>query len=240
MMERNDRKLVVALAGALACALLAIAFLLGRISAKPANLASGSNTSPAASSAPVVPAASWASAPPPAASAAAESAPLPAVRATSLPSFSGDRDGAPSGATVPGSTGPASTPSPERLAIAAYFAQVERLEDMGAGDPQAFATSMLQSVSSGDFSSFDDLLAKSRTQRDRLRAIVPPRACAEHHRFALALSDNSISMLERLRAAIQRGDTTALLTITTEGHTLEEQANRLKTMGDAIKRQAGV
>ena len=35
-MEPRDRKLVFALGGALGCALLAIAFLLGRISAKPA------------------------------------------------------------------------------------------------------------------------------------------------------------------------------------------------------------
>jgi hypothetical protein len=98
----------------------------------------------------------------------------------------------------------------------------------------------MQSVSSGDFSSFDDLVTKARAQRDRLRAIAPPSACTEHHRLALVLSNDSVAMLERLKAAIKQGNTTSLLTIATEGHTLEEQANQLKSIGDAIKRRAGL
>ena len=46
-------------------------------------------------------------------------------------------------------------------------------------------------------------------------------------------------MLERLKAAMVKGDTTALLTIASDGRTLETQANQLKTMGETIKRQAG-
>jgi len=47
-------------------------------------------------------------------------------------------------------------------------------------------------------------------------------------------------MLERLKTAMAKGDTTALLTLATEGHALETQANQLKTMGETIKRQAGL
>jgi len=111
---------------------------------------------------------------------------------------------------------------------------------MGGGDPQAFATSMVQSMSSGDFSGFDDLLSKARAQRQRLQAISPPRACVEHHRLALALSGDSVAVLEKLKAALAKGDTTALLAIAAEGKTLETQANQLKTMGETIKRQAGL
>ena len=99
---------------------------------------------------------------------------------------------------------------------------------------------MVQSMASGDFSGFDDLLAKARVQRQRLQAISPPRACLEHHRLALALSGDSVAMLERLRAALTKGDSTALLTIATEGKSLETQANQLKSMGETIKRQAGL
>ena len=137
------------------------------------------------------------------------------------------------------SAGPIET-SPERQRVAAYFAEVDRLEDMGAGDPQAFASSMMQSLSSGDFSEFDKLLQKARAQRQRLLAIVPPPSCAEHHRLARTLSADSVAMLERLKAALMKGDSMALMGIASDGKTLETQANQLKAMGETIKRQAGV
>ena len=235
-MEKNDKGLVVALTSALGCALLAIAFLLGRISARPAEVAGA------------------ATAPPAAATTAPNFTPTPADPASSPP------DAIVTGASFPiapqitlesarranptvagaGAVMPGSPPSPERTAIAAYFTQIEHIDDLGAGDPQAFATSMLQSVSSGDFSGFDDLVARSKSQRERLRSLSPPRACFEHHRLALVLSGDSVAMLERLKAALAKADTTALMTMATEGHALETQANQLKSMGEAIKRQAGL
>lgn len=240
-MERNTRRLVIALASALGVALLAIAFLIGRISAKPAVI-------------------TLAAPPSGVALAASESVPpAPAsVAPTAENSLALIPPGEPGGSSTSGremaSTtevaaflAPLSTTSPIRPTvsgdqpqIAAYFNQVDRIEDMGAGDPQAFATSMVQSMSSGDFSGFDDLLSKARTQRQRLQAISPPRACVEHHRLALTLSADSVAMLERLKAALMKGDSTALLGIATDGKTLETQANQLKAMGERVKRQAGL
>ncbi|MBK5256584.1 MAG: hypothetical protein JJE39_11165 [Vicinamibacteria bacterium] len=124
--------------------------------------------------------------------------------------------------------------------IAAYFAQIEQIDDVGAGDPQAFATSILESMSSGDFSGFDNLLAKARAQRQRLQSVATPRACVEHHSLALALAGDSVALLERVRTALVKGDSTALLTMAAEGRTMEEQANRLKSLGESIKRSAGL
>lgn len=232
-MERNNQRLVIALASALGLALLGIAFLLGRITAKPAVVTV------------VAPPAVAAAAPP-------ESVPSLDGSVAASPETGGERIAEPPAFGAPGpEIGPAplsvstplvphAAPSADREQIAAYFNQVDRLEDMGAGDPQAFATSLVQSMSSGDFSGFDDLLAKARTQRQRLQAIAPPRACVEHHRLALALSADSVAMLEKLKAALMKGDTTALLTISTEGKTLETQTSQLKSMGESIKRQAGL
>lgn len=234
-MEPRDRKLVAALAGALGCALLAIAFLLGRMSAKPERTAA---VKPVESAPAAAPSAVTGSSPirdptprPSGGAIEAATADAPAQ----VPAAPGRED---TRASAPAPS--ASLASPERPQIAAYFAQFERLDDVGAGDPQAFATSMLQSVTSGDFSGFDDLLAKARSQRDRLRSLSPPRVCAEHHRLSLALSGDSVTMLERLKAALMRGDSTALMTMAAEGRALETQANQLKAMGEAIKRQAGL
>jgi hypothetical protein len=240
-MERNHQRLVIALASALGLALLAIAFLIGRISAKPAEVAVAAPPWEVAS-------APSESVPPPPSSAA-----IPETSEATLPPGEPAGSSAPPGREVVLTTeaapsfAPLPTPGPIRPAlsgdqpqIAAYFNQVDRIEDMGAGDPQAFATSLVQSMSSGDFSGFDDLLSKARTQRQRLQAISPPRACVEHHRLALTLSGDSVAMLERLKAALMKGDSTALMTIASDGKTLETQANQLKSMGESIKRQAGL
>jgi len=238
-MERNHQRLVLGLASALGLALLAIAFLLGRISAKPTVV------TVAAPPAGVVLAPSESVPPLPASAAAtpeASNPPLPAIEPTGA--WTPSREiAATTAPTMVATTAPAVphlSPPADQPQIAAYFSQVDRIEDMGAGDPQAFATSMVQSMSSGDFSGFDDLLTRARTQRQRLQSISPPRACIEHHRLALTLSGDSVAMLERLKAALVKGDSTALLTIATEGKTLETQANQLKTMGESIKRQAGL
>jgi hypothetical protein len=238
-MEPREKQLTMGLAGALACALLVIAFLLGRVTAprtEPARLApsvqtAGASGRPIATTTPEQTAASAFTTP--------EAAPM--VTADPRPPRSEPVLSFPTAPEIaPQNSPPKHTKaSSERDLIAAYFGQVDRLEDFGAGDPQAFASSLMDSVSTGDFTKFDELLTRSRTQRDRLRAVTPPRSCAEHHRIALALSGDSVAMMEKLRAALIKGDTMALLAMAAEARTLEAQANKLKAMGETIKKQLG-
>jgi len=233
-MEGTQRRLVIGLAASLGLALLAIAFLLGRISAKPEVVASPARPVDAA---PPASPPSQTPAPSESADTAALSALLPALEpsAGATPA----RENSPTTLPVPAAGPGHPALSADQQQIAAYFSQVDRIEDMGAGDPQALAASIVQSMSSGDFSAFDDLLTKARAQRQRLQSIAPPRACVEHHRLALSLSADSVAMLERLKAALIKGDSTALMTVATEGKTLETQTNQLKAMAEAIRRQAG-
>ncbi len=238
-MEQKYRPLIMALAGALGLALLTIAFLIGRLTAP---LVAATSISPSPWSAP-----STSASPRPEATAepttVASPFVAPGVEASNPPDTAATPDSrlnvvSPSavGAAAP----PGSTPSTEASQIAAYFQQVDGMQDMGVGDPQTFAASLLKSVSSGDFSAFDDLLGKARSQRQRLQSLSPPRSCGEHQRLALSLSANSVTMLERLKAALMKGDSMALMTIATEGRALESQANHLKSLGETIKRQAGL
>lgn len=233
-MEPANRKIVIVLGSALGLSLLIIAFLLGRLSAKPEVVTLATPASSPSASAPATLAAPESPAP------SIEASPAVADAATPLGPPAQSSPPIHEIAAAPPSGVNAAAVSPERQQVASYFAEVDRLEDMGAGDPQAFASSMMQSLSSGDFSEFDKLLQKARAQRQRLLAIVPPPACAEHHRLARTLSADSVSMLERLKAALMKGDSMALMGIASDGKTLETQANQLKAMGETIKRQAGV
>lgn len=239
-MERGHQRLVIALASGLGAALLAIAFLLGRMSSSPAvvTVAAPATTSPSTSTTTTNPTLPAPASPPidvPSAPLEGEPSPVTASPAPLLPLTSSGPT--PSSAASLALAHPLSA---DQQQIVAYFNQVDRIEDMGAGDPQTYAASMVQAMSSGDFSGFDDLLAKARAQRQRLQSISPPRACVEHHRLALSLSADSVAMLERLKAALIKGDSTALMTVATEGKTLETQTNQLKAMADAIRRQAGL
>jgi len=238
-MEKSNQPVIVGLAAALGVALLAIAYLLGRASAPPP-VVTVAAPAPAAAAQTIedVPTA------PPATLDQEPGAAL--VPVTEAPAFALPRDTSSplSSAPPPMPVSPAGNPlSPgaaEKQQVASYFEKIEQAADMGAGDPQAFANSLMQSVSSGDFSEFDALLVKARNQRQRVQAMAPPRSCSEHHKLALTLAGDSVAMLEKLKAALMKGDSTALLSIASEGKALESKTNELKAMGDAIKRQAGL
>lgn len=246
MTEGSNRRLVMALGGALAFSLLVIAFLLGRVTAKPPDAAAPT----AEAAAPNAPAsivqeetnvAEPEADAPPSLEPAVDGEPADGMRDTAYwvppaPLSALNTPTAENG-SVRREPAPA-TASADQRAIAEYFAQIERIEDVGAGDPQAFATSMLQSVTSGDFSGFDDLLATARAQRQKLEEMSIPQICRDHHQLAMVLSGDSVEMLERLKTALMKGDATALMSMAAEGQTLEAQANKLKAMGEAIKRQA--
>jgi len=133
---------------------------------------------------------------------------------------------------------PSTVVGTDRGAVAAYFAQVERADNVGAGDPQVLAQSVMKSMAFGDFSGFDDLVLKARAHRQLLMGMTPPKACVEHYRLALLLWNEWATMLERMRGALQKGDTTALLALETERTALSTKADELKSVGDAIKKQA--
>ena len=236
-MEQKYRPLIMALAGALGLALLTIAFLIGRLTAP---LVATTSISPSPGSEP-----STSASPRPEATAEPTTVASPFVAPGVEASNPPDTAAAPDSrlnvvSPVEASAPPGSRHSAEASQIAAYFQQVDGMQDMGVGDPQAFAASLLKSVSSGDFSAFDELLGKARAQRQRLQGMTPPQACGEHHRLALSLSADSVTMLERLKAALMKGDSMALMTIATEGRSLASQANHLKSLGETIKRQAGL
>jgi hypothetical protein len=239
-MEGNQKKLVIALASALGAALIAIAFLLGRISSSPTvvTVAVPARNAPTQAAADVPAPSAPASTDPRTSSEAKGSGEAPTVTLKIPENLSLPGALETSGA---GASTPAFTASSDRPQIVAYFAEIDRLQEMGDGtDPQSFANTLVQSMSSGDFSGFDDLLAKARTQRQKLQAITPPPACASHHRLAVTLSGDSVAMLERVKAAMVKGDTTALLSISTDGKNLQAQADQLKTLEATIKRQAGI
>lgn len=241
-MERNRQRLSAGLAVALGCALLTIAFLLGRLTAKPAEAPLPLASAPAQPRAATVDTNAGGEPAPADPEPAAPSNQLEPERARPENASPVSRGHATPDTATPIATEarPSPSVSPERQQVAAYFDQINRTGEVGGGDPQAFASTLLQSLSSGDFSGFDQLSALARVQSERIRSIVPPPGCLGHHQLAAALASDSAAMLERLRVAISQGDTAALMSMGAESHALEARAKQLQALGESIRQRAGL
>lgn len=214
------RGALIALCAALGVTLLALAFLLGRVTARPAPQLAQATPAEAA---PATPVPGVAEAPDPL---------QPAAPPESAPPEALSRAGTPA---------PSVNPS-ERAAVAAYFAQLERLEASGKtwGDPQQLALQLVQQSAQGDRRAFEELLSTERQARESLRALPVPPACREHHAEALALMDEAIGLLGRLGQAMASQDLTALQGFVSTAHELEARTRRLDALGTSLKRQYGI
>lgn len=228
-----SKGLLAAVVAVAAGALLAVAFLLGRVSA------------PAIPSAPPARLArpAWTPAPP-----ASDS---PGVRAPDPPSASTPaalQEPAPKalppeiGAAVPPSPGPAPglreagsarVPSdPDREAVTAYLDAVDRIQPgKMSGDPEGMANEMAGALVRGDTSSLEELIRETEGARSRLAALTPPVACAAHHRESLGSLDDALEMLRSLRSAMGSPEPAAQLA------GVASHANALRARAEAVKKE---
>lgn len=149
----------------------------------------------------------------------------------------------PSAPTEGPSANAASTPHDAvRDEVANYFREVETIQGQARswGDPEAFAQKLLEQAGNGDVSGFDALAVANQKVRDRLRAIAVPEPCREHHRSTLAVLDESIAMLQRVKGLIGRADAGALAAMPAEARELERKTKDVDAMAAEIKRRYGL
>ena len=126
--------------------------------------------------------------------------------------------------------------------VASYFREVDTIQGQASsgGDPQALAQKLLEQAASGDMSGLDALAAANQKVRDGLRAIPVPAPCQGHHRLTLALLDESIGMLQRIKGRIGGADAGALASMPAEAHELERRTKEVDAMAAEIKRRFGL
>src|SRR4051794_24449957 len=132
----------------------------------------------------------------------------------------------PTSTTDPPSTANASPSSPAaavdtlqpsadaRVRVSDYLRQMNALQSGGpGGDPDAFANTILQGATSGDFSALDDLVRTAREAERRALALHPPAECADYHRMVVTLLQDSATMMTALRDGLKRNDADALTSL---------------------------
>jgi hypothetical protein len=128
-----------------------------------------------------------------------------------------------------------------RARVSAYFTQMEALQSGGpSGDPDAFANTILQGATSGDFSGIDDLVRVASDAERRAVAIQPPGECAEYHRMAVTLLQESRTMIIALRDGLKRNDTNALTSMAASAQSMKSRADTLAAAEKALRARFGL
>lgn len=219
-------KWLIATAALLVVALIAaLAFFIGRETSRPpaaAVAASPAPQEPAAISAPVsAPAPGNAIGAPGAPGATASSATEPGPPADNSPAAPGSNDA--------------------RARVAAYFKQMDAILSAGTtGDSQEFATTLVNAAASGDFSGIDDLVRAAGDAERRAVAVQPPAECAEYHRQAVALLQESRTMVAALRDGLKRNDTDALSSLSASAQNMKSRSENLAQAEKSLRARFGL
>lgn len=200
---RSSRATLAALSASLVGALLVIAFLLGRESARSGE----PSAAPAVSG--VV-----AAAPPPANPASSvsvrELALAPNGASRELPSAL-PRATAPTAPSASASATPSGSARASGAAVIAYLDRVKETTSVGPdGDPRAFAAEVTNAALTGDVSKFDGLIAAIDQALGRVRALQPPAEANAYHAMLLQQLETSRSLTTDIRNGMARKDIQAL------------------------------
>jgi len=140
------------------------------------------------------------------------------------------------------SAGSAAGADPDAVAVAAYFTRMDALAALAtaAQDPQALARNVLDQALSGNIDGIENLIATQRTLQTRMVEVLPPRSCSEHHQRSVRLIGRAIALLERTRDAIAGKNPSDLATMATEGRAIEEEARATDALANDLRRAAGL
>lgn len=210
------RSVLIGLAAAFGCTLLALVFLLGREAGRR-----GMAADPAASAPQARPALSSSSSQPKVLAPAQQ----PGSAAVVL--------------TIP--PGPADPQDPQRPAVQAYFAALDRIAPgQLAGDPQALAQEMVVGLGKGDTSGFDRLLAQAEEARRKVAQLSPPPPLAAYHQESLALLDENLALLGGIRRALEGGhEEGALPSLVGRAQAAQARSEALERADKALRARYG-
>ena len=118
---------------------------------------------------------------------------------------------------------------------------MDRLQSAApTGDQEAFATTIVQGAVSGDFSGIDDLVRAAGDAERRAVALQPPSECAEYHRMAVSLLQESRTMIISLRDGLKRSDADALTSIGAAAQSMKSRADSLAAAEKALRTRFGL
>jgi len=127
-----------------------------------------------------------------------------------------------------------------RAAARDYFSRMQAIQSVAStNDTSEFANKLLTASMTGDSSGFDDLVKVMQAGAARARAVTPPACCVEYHQRLLGMLGESTRMVEQLKAAIGKSDSTALTALAASASALQTRASALEDEAGQIKARLG-
>ena len=130
----------------------------------------------------------------------------------------------------------------ETAQVRKYFSQMDVAAASGSNvmDPNELAQSVLGQALSGDLSGFDGITVGQREVLRQMKAIVPPTACAEHHRLSIHTMEKAIDVMEAMSSSLQTQDLTQMLMLSTRAQSLMDDAEKVDALGKELSDQYGL
>ena len=231
-----SKGLLVGVVAVAAMSLLALAFVLGRVSGSgtPSGQPSGHELPAAVVPSPVTepPAPGQRAEPLPPTSPAAVSVTEP-VETPPAPALPRAPD-----AGEPNSAGPDSA----RAAVAAYLDAVDQIQPgKMSGDAEGAANEMAAALAKGDTSDLDRMIRETEAAKESLTALTPPAPCAAHYRESLGSLDDALAMLRSLKTAMESPDPASQLSsVVTRATALRSRSEALQKEEPALRQRYGL
>ena len=131
---------------------------------------------------------------------------------------------------------PQSAPSNSGDAVSEYFLQMDTIRsDAGAGDPNTFALDLIKGGLGGTTSGFDQLIADTDRMTEEIGQVIPPPVCAGYHEATLESLAEARGMLGSMRDAITTQDLQALNAIALHASELQARAKALAALQEQIR-----
>lgn len=133
-------------------------------------------------------------------------------------------------------SGPGSAPSNSPDAATEYFLQMDAIRsNAGAGDPNAFAMDLIKGGLGGATSGFDQLIADTDRMTEEIGQVIPPPSCVGYHEATLESLAEARGMLDSMKGAITTRDLQALNAIALQASELEARTKALAALQEQIR-----
>ncbi|MEO8180964.1 MAG: hypothetical protein ABI895_19185 [Deltaproteobacteria bacterium] len=130
--------------------------------------------------------------------------------------------------------------SADKQAVARYFNEVDRLQNIDVDNPEASAAALIGAATSGDSSGLRRQVSQARETEQKIRAITPPLACAHYHEQLVSMLAESRSMLQRLEQGLGGGGLDSLPALVSQANTAKSRSEKLADEARELKRRYGV
>jgi len=139
----------------------------------------------------------------------------------------------------PPSIRPEATPGNAGDAVAEYFQQTALIRsNAGAGDPNTFAMDLIKAGMGGATSGFDRLISDTDRMMQEFELVTPPPSCRLYHEASLESLEDAREMLEGMKVAITTRNIQSLGVIAQQAAELQAKAEALKDLQEEIRASA--